>query len=374
MMPDIDNYRITGIENILTPNLVYYRDLIVSNTEKAIEMAGHAGRLWPHVKSHKMKDMVKLQQSLGINKFKSATIAETEMLIDCEAEQLVLSYPLVGPNIARFISLCRKSDKTTLWALVDDSVQATLLAQEAVDNHIQINVLLDVNLGMNRTGVPLDSVEKIYKEISVLEGLHLNGLHCYDGHHTDVDKATRLEKVSKTDSQIKSIKKSLEEAGYRCDIVIAGGTPAFSSHIVCSDFYLSPGTIFLSDYTYYRNIPDLEITPAALLISRVISHPAENIFTIDLGHKGISADPKDVRGFLLGLSDKVCEVLQSEEHWVFKMKPEFKDDLPSIGSVVYVIPGHICPTTALYPEVLVVEKGRVCDVWPVTARNRQLSI
>lgn len=118
----------------------------------------------------------------------------------------------------------------------------------------------------------------------------------------------------------------------------------------------------------------MDITPAALLVTRVISHPAEDIFTIDLGHKGIAADPKDGRGFLLGLSDKACEVLQSEEHWVFKMKPEFRDDRPRIGCVIYVIPGHICPTTALYPEALVVEKGKICDVWTVTARNRKLSI
>jgi D-serine deaminase-like pyridoxal phosphate-dependent protein len=374
MMLDVDNYRIADIENVLTPNLVYYRDLIVSNTQRAIELAGYAGRLWPHVKSHKMKEMVKLQQSLGINKFKSATIAETEMLIDCEVDQLVLSYPLVGPNISRFISLCRKSEKTKLWALVDDYFQASLLAQEAKNNHVAANVLLDVNLGMNRTGIPLDLVEKYYEKISVLEGLNLNGLHCYDGHHTDVNRTVRFEKISKVDSRIKSIRKALIDAGHSCEIVIAGGTPAFTGHAASSDFYLSPGPIFLSDYTYYRNIPDLDITPAAVLVTRVISHPAEDIFTIDLGHKGIAADPKDGRGFLLGLSDKACEVLQSEEHWVFKMKPEFRDDRPRIGCVIYVIPGHICPTTALYPEVLVVEKGKICDVWTVTARNRKLSI
>ena len=90
------------------------------------------------------------------------------MLIDCEVDQLVLSYPLVGPNISRFISLCRKSEKTKLWALVDDYFQASLLAQEAKNNHITVNVRLDVSLGMNRTGIPLDLVEKYYEKISVL--------------------------------------------------------------------------------------------------------------------------------------------------------------------------------------------------------------
>ena len=371
---NINDYRIADLENILTPNLIYYRDLFVRNTLKAIELAGSAERLWPHVKSHKMKNMVRLQQSLGINKFKSATIAEAEMLLDCEVDQIVLSYPLIGPNISRFISLYKKSNKTKLWAIIDDYSQAVSLSQEAVKNDIQVNALLDVNLGMNRTGVPLDSVEDIYKKISLLENLKLNGLHCYDGHNNDTNKAGFVAEISKMDILIQSVRESLQRAGVSCEIIIAGGTPSFAGHSDCSSFYLSPGTIFLSDYTYFRNVSDLDVIPAASLITRVVSHPAKNIFTIDLGHKAIAADPKDVRGYLLEFHDKVDEVSQSEEHWSFKMKPQFKDEIPHIGRLLYVIPGHICPTTALYPEVLIAREGKICDIWPVTARNRKLNI
>ena len=118
----------------------------------------------------------------------------------------------------------------------------------------------------------------------------------------------------------------------------------------------------------------MKYQPAACVLTRVISHPNNGIFTVDCGYKAIASDPKVLRGEIVGLSDKVEELFQSEEHWVFKMKPGYEQDIPQIGSVLYIIPTHICPTTALYPFVLVAEKGKIVNKWDVVARNRKISI
>ena len=105
-------------------------------------------------------------------------------------------------------------------------------------------------------------------------------------------------------------------------------------------------------------------------MTRVISHPAPGIFTTDLGYKGIASDPAAQRGYIVGLEDAV-PVVHSEEHWAFRLEDEAK--IPPIGACLYVVPTHICPTTALYPEILVAEDGTVTEKWEVTARNRKIN-
>lgn len=94
-------------------------------------------------------------------------------------------------------------------------------------------------------------------------------------------------------------------------------------------------------------------------------------FTIDLGYKGVSADPKGARGFLPDYEGSVA-VLQNEEHWVFTAP---REGLPAIGEEVYVIPTHICPTVALYERAYVVDKEGVCFTeWKIASRDRSIGV
>jgi D-serine deaminase-like pyridoxal phosphate-dependent protein len=152
-------------------------------------------------------------------------------------------------------------------------------------------------------------------------------------------------------------------------VIIAGGTPSFPCHAVHSDWYLSPGTSFIHDFGYDTNFPDLACTPAAVVASRVVSHPAPYTFTCDCGVKAIATDPMPERGTIAGLPEAKT-VMQNEEHWVFRLPEEIP--VPAIGTVLYIIPTHICPTSALYPEILVAKDGQITETWPVTARNRKI--
>ena len=363
-------YTVSDSEEIITPNLVYYKDIIIENTKKAINIAGDADRLWPHVKSHKMSEMIKLQKEMGIKKFKCATIAEAEMLVNCHAGDIVLAYPLIGPNIKRFIDLEKSTKKSRLWAIGDNYEQLKLLSEQSVLEGAKIRVLLDVNLGMDRTGIPIEKAEDLYRKCYELDGIELDGLHCYDGNQNNKDINIRKKEVADSIQIIKLIVQSLQDDGLSCSVIIAGGTPSFPCYAKYKGIYLSPGTLFLSDYGYLNNLPDLKFIPAAALITRVISHPNDNLFTIDLGYKGIAADPAG----LVGFENEASHFFQSEEHWVFRMEKGYEKDLPKIGDVLYVIPTHICPTSALYPKALVSQNGKIIDVWQVTARNRKITI
>ena len=98
-------YAFEGQQDLASPQLVYYPALIRQNIQKMIAIAGGADRLWPHIKTHKMAQVVQMQLEAGIDRFKCATIAEAEMAAQAGAKRITLAYPLVGPNIRRFAAL-----------------------------------------------------------------------------------------------------------------------------------------------------------------------------------------------------------------------------------------------------------------------------
>lgn len=367
------NYHFAGEENIPSPQLVYYKENLVENIRHTIQLAGGTERLWPHIKTHKMQKAVELQVSMGIKRFKCATIAEAEMCANAGAEHLVLAYPLVGPNIGRFVRLCQKFEAVQFYAIGDDTEQIRLLGEAAQQAGMTVKVLMDMDMGQHRTGVDLDCAEAMYAQWEELPGIHMVGMHCYDGHRHESDFDVRNAAVCEVDVKLEKIKADLKEKGLCCDILIMGGTPSFPCHAAATEEYLSPGTCIVQDAGYRDAYPDLQFTPAAALLVRVISRPTEDTFTLDLGTKAVASDPNPERAVLVGM-EYAHTVLQNEEHWVVKVPQEHIQDIPPVGTVLYAIPWHVCPTSALYPSVPVIENGKLTEWWDVTARNRAITI
>lgn len=360
-------YRLKNENEILSPALVYYKDLIVKNTQESIRIAGGAERLWPHVKSHKMKTMITMQIDMGITRFKCATLSEARMTASCGAEHILLAYPLVGPNIAAYVSLTKEFPDTHFYAIADDLTQLRALDREAAAQQASIGWFVDVNMGMNRTGV---ETAKLYDFITAadVENIVFSGLHCYDGHVHTTDLTARHAEVTKMVEAIADMLDRLEADGIEIPMIIAGGSPSFPCHAANPDVFLSPGTVFLWDSGYAENYPDLPYTPAAAILTRVVSHPKAGMFTLDLGCKGIASDPAGSRGVVVGLENAEA-AFQSEEHWTYRMLPGHEAERPAIGTVFYVIPTHVCPTTNLYSTVLVAENGEATGTWTVDARR-----
>ena len=370
------NYHFSGEEEIDSPSLVYYQDVIEENLNKAIALAGSVDRLWPHMKTHKTFALLKMQIERGIVRFKCATIAEAELCAISGGTHALVAYPLVGPAIARFIKLREKYPATAFWAIGDDLKQLELLGKAALyENQSPIDTLIDVNLGMNRTGVLPEKLEDVYLSAVKIEGLAIKGFHCYDGHLTIMDLNERRSAASSAAACFLKVKESLEKKGHEMPVVVMGGTPTFSCHRETEGVFLSPGTFFVQDYGYSSKYSDLDFTPGAAIMTRVISHPCagsgsfEGFFTLDTGSKAIATDPAD-RGVIADLPE-AKPVFQSEEHWVWTLEGK---ELPPIGKILYILPTHICPTSALYPGVVVVKNGKRSDYWEIGARNRKISV
>jgi D-serine deaminase-like pyridoxal phosphate-dependent protein len=366
------DYHFEGEEDIPSPAMIYYEDIIEENIQKALEMSGGPERMWPHVKTHKNAAVIRMLEARGIVRFKCATIAEAEMCAHCGAKYILVSYPLVGPAIGRFVRLIQIYTGSSFWAIGDDLGQLSLLGAAAKAAGLEIPFLVDVNSGMNRTGVSIegDTLKDFCLEAGNIPGLKLTGFHCYDGNFGIKDPEKREAAVRSETEKIFAVRAGLEARGLKLPVTLMGGTPTFPFHARTSGVFLSPGTFFIHDHGYGAKYADLLFTPGAALLSRVISRPRKDLFTLDLGYKAISADQEGERGIIVGMPNAIPES-HSEEHWVFRVS---EGEPPPIGAILYVIPTHICSTTVLYPGVYVVRGGKQVNYWETSARDRKISV
>ena len=136
-------------DSVASPALVFFPEAIHRNLRRAVEIAGSPDRLRPHVKTHKTREIVRLELDLGITKHKCATLGEAAMLAECGAPDVLIAYPLVGPNIARLLDLVEKFPATRFLAIGDHADSLRALANAAAARRLTIDVLLDIDVGQH---------------------------------------------------------------------------------------------------------------------------------------------------------------------------------------------------------------------------------
>ena len=130
-----------------------FRERIEHNLQLMLRIAGGPERLRPHVKTHKLAPLVRRQIELGITKFKTSTIAETEMCAEAGAADILLAMPCVGPNAHRLAELARRFPTTRLATIADDEAVLRNLASAAQTLEVNLGVYLELDCGMGRTGI-----------------------------------------------------------------------------------------------------------------------------------------------------------------------------------------------------------------------------
>ena len=344
----MDWFRPANEAEIASPALLLHSERIDANLRRMVAIAGDPARLRPHVKTHKLAPLVARQLALGIGKFKAATIAEAEMCAAAGARDVLLAFPPAGPASTRLCTLVRRFPGVKFSVIADSAPAIRGLSVAARSAGIVLDVLLDLDCGMHRTGVaPGPDAAALYR------------------HNIEPDPAARRAQCDADFAPVLALRAQLGHPP-----LIAGGSPTFAIHAAHADRELSPGTCVLWDFGYGDKFPDLPFQPAAVLLTRVVSRPGPNRLCLDLGHKAVAAENPPPRVRLLELPDAV-PVMHSEEHLVIETPraAEF-----AIGAALHGIPRHICPTVALQSEAWLVEAGRATERWPIPARARQLTV
>ncbi len=363
-------YQVENISEVNSPSLLIYPDRIEYNIKKMIGIAGNSSRLRPHVKSHKMSEIVKLQMKHGINKFKCATISETEMVASCGAKDILLAMQPVGPNIERFFRLKKEFPGAIISCIADSDSVIEKISALATATKTEVNVWLDINVGMNRTGIaPGNEAIRLCKKIASSSGLVFEGLHVYDGHLHEPDFEKRIKLSNEAFAPVNDMITELKKSFPGTVKIVAGGTPTFPVHALRKDVELSPGTLLLWDWGYGSKFKDLDFQHAAVLLTRIVSKPAKDMLCLDLGHKAVASEMPHPRAIFPEIND-YSFATHSEEHLVIRTSESGNFN---VGDPLYCIPWHICPTVDRHDRVYVVVNNKVTGQWNVEARRRELN-
>ena len=368
----LEDYVIENASEVLTPALAIYTEALDRNIAVTLDLVGSADRWRPHVKTAKLAYVMRRLIDSGVRNFKCSTTLELRVACEAGAADVVLAYPAVGATRRRARALADEFPDTEVSALVENPEQ--LDGWKAS----RVGLFIDVNPGMDRTGIEQDRADEIAKLARAIEGagIAFRGLHYYDGHLAKLDLAERERVAHAGYDRLMEIIGAVESSGVRVPEVVTAGTPAMP----CSLSYprlaagafihrVSPGTIVYSDCTSLAQLPkEWGYRPAAIVVSTVVSRPASGRITCDAGHKTVSADSGVPTCAVLGRPE-LLPARPSEEHLPVEIRAG--EDGPKIGEQLYLVPVHVCPTVNNFDYAMIVEGNRVVAVERVTARGRE---
>ena len=372
-MPWDEKFRLRNGENVLTPALVVYPEIVAANIACTLKLLGGDANRWrAHIKTAKLDYTLRLLIDRGIRNFKCATTLELLHVCQNGAEDVLLAYPLVGANARRVVEISQQFPQVRISVLVESPEQ--LPQWRGTD----IGIFLDINPGMNRTGIELNALEKLVEVIRAIAdaGLQFRGLHFYDGQFGSVDEPERTLATHTGYDQLLKAVEELRRQGIEVAEVITAGTPTFPCSLSYKGFQnasfvhrVSPGTIVYNDATSLAQLPvAFGYAPAALVLSRVVSRPHPGIVTCDAGHKAVSADAGVPTCVVVG-HPELSPLTPSEEHLPLGVKEGALS--PQIGDILYLLPRHICPTINNFDAALIVRHGEIEAVERVSARGHE---
>jgi D-serine deaminase-like pyridoxal phosphate-dependent protein len=323
--------------------------------------------LRPHAKTHKSVEIARRQIAAGATGLTVATIGEAEVFADAGLADLFIAYPLVvrGPAVER---LRRLASRSTLSVGADSVVGLDALATAVSGMETSVRVLIEIDTGGSRTGVRPAEAGALARHAADL-GLTVAGAFTHEGHGYRGGTA-RGAAGDDAASGLAVADAALREAGCQPSVLSAGSTPtaAASAHGVVTEE--RPGTYVYGDRLQAALAGDDAEDAALKVAATVVSEGSGGGFVIDAGAKILAQDVSPLiagHGAIVGSPDAVISRL-NDHHGVVDLPPGAAR--PAIGSVIWVVPNHVCPVVNLVDSFVVAQGGRVVDRWPVDARGR----
>jgi D-serine deaminase-like pyridoxal phosphate-dependent protein len=369
-------YRIESLAKVMTPALAIYVDVVDSNIQTTLGLLDGKPERWrPHVKTTKLAAIMARLIANGISNFKCATTLELLTVCETGARDVVVAYPCLGARARRIQQI----------ASIFPDVRISVLLENESDVDVwrgtRVGAFVDVNPGMNRTGIEENHLQEIVSLAQSIQraGISFRGIHYYDGQRYESDLAERTTLAHRGYDQLLRVVGALKSHSIATEEVITSGTPAFPCALSYPGFQnagfihrMSPGTLVYGDTTSLCQLPNAwDYQPAALVISTVVSHPENDLITCDAGHKTVSADSGIPNCAILG-HPELIPLRPSEEHLPIRVESGYP--IPRRGDTLYLVPRHVCPTVNNFDHCLMISQGRITGIETVTARGREAPI
>jgi len=320
--------------------------------------------LRPHVKTHKSPVIAQKQIKAGAIGITCAKLGEAEVMVRAGIADILIANQIVGESkIRRLINLARHSH---IIVAVDHSGNVSMLSEAASIAGVQLDVLVEVDVGMGRCGAQpgLPSLE-LAQHVLRSSGLRFRGLMGYEGHAViEPDPFLRKQKAITSMDLLLETKALLLQESVPVEIVSCGGTATYDIvSAIPGITEVQAGSYPTMDSTYRKIRPEFEC--AMTLLTTVISRPDPQKAILDCGRKSLSQD--------LGMSQVVgvegAELVRlSEEHGNLRLE-DLQRKL-SVGDKLEIIPSHGCTTINLHDHFFVIRENCVEDIWKIEGRGK----
>ena len=361
------------LSELPTPALLIDLDIFEKNLATMRDVCKARGRLLrPHGKAHKSSIIAKKQLEYGARGQCAAKLGEAEVLVHGGIKEVLITTAVVGRRkIERLLSLAAMAPDIKV---VSDSAQnLSDLSAAAVAKGMKLKVVVEVNVGQNRTGVDTpDEAVALVRHISKEKGLEFAGLQAYGGNNQHINgfENRRTLAMLANDRAI-AVRRAVEKAGFPVGILTVGGTGTYNIDIDVPEVTeIQPGSYIFMD-AHYTSIGSRDAAEfndfgnSLSVLTTVISRPAKGRAITDGGNKSLSTDeglpsPKGLTG--------VTYTPGGDEHGILNLRKPNRD--LNVGDKVEFVPGHCDTTVNLYNVFFAVRKGVTEAVWPIEARGR----
>ncbi len=344
-------YLVKHPQHIHTPRMLVFQDRVQYNLSFMEKLLANAAKpltlaaLCPHVKTHKSILITRMMMEKGVRFFK-ATPNEVAMLLAAGAQEIFIAYPLMPMDADNVARLVKTHPEVHFFVQLSKPEHAKILQQAARDHKMQLSCLIDLDVGMARTGVGAQQAYALYQIMQQMPELILTGLHAYDGHIHQTQAEERQLHAGIAMDKLQLILAQFAKAGVAIDRVVVAGTPGFIHDLAIMtrqpgsfQLYFSPGTWILFDAVSVAKMP-ATFKPAALILCQIVDQVGDNFFTLNMGHKRWAVDQGPLDAFSV---PGMTALRWSEEHTVVQAPGYCR-----IGDYVLAAPRHVCSTMNLW--------------------------
>lgn len=356
-----------GAARLMTPALVLDRPVFLANLRAMQARCAAAGlSLRPHAKTHKSAVIAQAQIEAGAVGICCATPHEVLALGQAGVPDILLTSPVADPE--RIRQLARLSRSLSLGVVVDHPSQVTMWTDAVEDRPSRLRVLVDVDIGMGRTGVRMDQVTRLARLVEQAPNLTFDGVQAYSGQVQHI--ASFVERQATYGAQLDELRQrlvELERAGLPPRTVTGGGTGTMSLDMASGVFTeVQGGSYAFMDVEYNEvELVERDANPFASSLfvkALVISANVQGHVTLNAGFKCLSAD---------GPAPRPAAASRDWRYMFFgdEYGRLAGSDLPGLGEAVALIVPHCDPTVNLHDVYHVVEDGTLVDIWDIDARG-----
>lgn len=359
-------------EHFPTPAIVIDAEIVRRNVDRLAAYArSHKLGLRPHTKTHKSKAIARMQLEAGAVGLTVAKPGEAAVMAEASVD-ILMAYPAVHPEACRVLAELAQSK--TVRVAVDSAFAANALAWAARSAASTIGLLVDLDVGHHRTGVP-DGIEalKLAQHISRTLGLRLDGVLFFPGQFSATHPHELAPGLLAIDAHLAEVLALWSKSGLEAKIVSGGSTPtAMQSHRMTRLTEIRPGTYVFNDMNCVHGGSATLEDCAARIVTTVVSTAVPGQVVLDAGSKTLTSDrcgpaPDSGHGYVVEYPRAKVTKL-SEEH--AQVDVTACDRVPKVGDRVTVIPNHICPCINLQDRIWWQEPGENLQPIPVDARGK----